>query len=165
MRSALFPCDTAIERELGRTTITTGMPMQSRPVTLAMRVIPITGMKGHTRASVSAGVMERCVPWRYVLRIREARTGNRTCLFFARTGERSERLPSAGEGPGGPPVHLHLLAGEAVDRRGDADGRPSRVDGADGAGRLPARGRDCEARSEFDRHDGVPARVVRGAGA
>src|SRR5690349_21620302 len=103
-RSALFPCDTAIERELGRTTMMTGMPMQSRPVTLAMRVIPITGMNGHPRASGSAGVMDRCVPWRKVLRIREARKGDRLSLFPARPVESSERLPAAGEGPGGAPA-------------------------------------------------------------
>ena len=57
-----FPCETATERELGRTTITTGMPMRSSPVTFAMRVMPMFGSSGRSRASVSSGAQMRCVP-------------------------------------------------------------------------------------------------------
>ncbi len=39
-----LPWESDSERELGRHTITTGMPMQSRPVTSATRVIP-NGLK------------------------------------------------------------------------------------------------------------------------
>ena len=50
-RVSPFPCDTATERALGRTTITTGIPTRSRPVTLAMRVMPIRASSGRRRAS------------------------------------------------------------------------------------------------------------------
>ena len=38
-----LPCETATERAFGRQTITTGTPVRSRPVTLAMRVMPMAG--------------------------------------------------------------------------------------------------------------------------
>ena len=49
----------AIEREFGRKTITTGRPMRSSPVTLAIRVMPISAISGHTLAKVSDGAMVR----------------------------------------------------------------------------------------------------------
>ena len=49
-------------REFGRQTITTGMPMESKPVTLATRVIPITGSKPRNLATVSSGGPSRWVP-------------------------------------------------------------------------------------------------------
>src|SRR5438270_9808866 len=57
-----LPWETASERALGRTTITTGIPIKSRPVTLAMRVIPMRGMSSRTRATVSAGSTVLWVP-------------------------------------------------------------------------------------------------------
>ena len=38
-----LPWDTETERELGRQTMTTGIPTLSRPVTLATLVMPMTG--------------------------------------------------------------------------------------------------------------------------
>src|SRR5215469_13851136 len=63
-RSIPFPCDTATERELGRHTITTGIPIESNPVTLATRVIPVTGARRSARFSVSSRLADRCVPRR-----------------------------------------------------------------------------------------------------
>src|SRR5215813_375435 len=63
-RSIPFPCDTATDRELGRLTMTTGMPTESSPVTFATRVIPITGARRSTRLSVSSRLADRCVPRR-----------------------------------------------------------------------------------------------------
>ena len=59
-----LPWETATERELGRTTITTGTPMQSRPVTSAIRVMPMLAINGRTRSTVSRGETRRCVPSR-----------------------------------------------------------------------------------------------------
>ena len=50
-----LPWETASERELGLHTMTTGTPIRSNPVTLAMRVMPIRARYGCTRASVLAG--------------------------------------------------------------------------------------------------------------
>ena len=61
-RVSPLPCETATERALGRTTITTGMPMRSRPVTLATRVMPMPASSGRRRARVSSGAQMRCVP-------------------------------------------------------------------------------------------------------
>ena len=59
-----FPCDTAIDRELGRHTIATGIPRRSSPVMFAMRVMPMVGMRGRTRPEFQAGATERWVPVR-----------------------------------------------------------------------------------------------------
>src|SRR6266404_4119097 len=61
-RSIPFPCDTAMEREFGRHTMTTGMPTLSSPVTLAILVMPMTGSNPRTRSSVCWGAIRRCVP-------------------------------------------------------------------------------------------------------
>ena len=61
-RSRPLPCETAIEREFGRKTMTTGMPMRSSPVTLAILVMPISAMNGRALFSVSAGSIVRWVP-------------------------------------------------------------------------------------------------------
>src|SRR5437660_3769027 len=63
-RSIPFPCETATDRELGRHTITTGIPTESNPVTFATRVIPITGARRSTRLSVSLRLADLCVPRR-----------------------------------------------------------------------------------------------------
>src|SRR5207244_10016767 len=63
-RSIPFPCDTATDRELGRQTMTTGIPTESNPVTFATRVIPITGARRSTRLSVSLRLADLCVPRR-----------------------------------------------------------------------------------------------------
>lgn len=44
--------------------MTTGMPMQSSPVTLERRVIPNTGIIRRTLAMVASGAITRCVPSR-----------------------------------------------------------------------------------------------------
>ena len=57
-----LPCDTATDREFGLTTITTGMPIRSSPVTLAILVMPKSLISGVSRSNVWAGVTVRCVP-------------------------------------------------------------------------------------------------------
>ena len=47
--------ETETERDLGRQTMTTGIPIRSSPVTFAIRVTPMTGRNGRTRARVSSG--------------------------------------------------------------------------------------------------------------
>ena len=61
-RSKPLPWATAMEREFGRHTMTTGIPIKSNPVMLATWVMPICGSSGVSRASVSAGDTVRCVP-------------------------------------------------------------------------------------------------------
>ena len=56
-----LPSDTATDREFGRVTMTVGNPIRSRPVRLATRVIPIARKCSLTAASVSSGVLVRCV--------------------------------------------------------------------------------------------------------
>src|SRR5437773_4147143 len=68
-RSIPFPCETATDRELGRHTITTGIPTESKPVTLATRVIPMMGAKRITHFNVCSTVCDRCVPCRKTLRV------------------------------------------------------------------------------------------------
>jgi hypothetical protein len=63
-RSRPLPWDTASAREFGRQQNATGMPMQSRPVTSATRVMPIAGNSGAMRSSVRAGLTVRSVPAR-----------------------------------------------------------------------------------------------------
>src|SRR5437867_10179842 len=63
-RSIPFPCETATDRELGLQTMTTGIPIESNPVTFATRVIPITGARRSTRLSVSLRLADLCVPRR-----------------------------------------------------------------------------------------------------
>ena len=79
-RSIPFPCDTATDRELGRHTITTGMPTESNPVTLATRVIPITGARGSARFSVSSRLADRCVPRRKTFSVTPIKIRFRTGL-------------------------------------------------------------------------------------
>ena len=64
--STPFPLNTALDRALGRQTITTGMPVRSNPVTLAMRVIPNAAANVLTRATVSSGGTLRRVSGQYV---------------------------------------------------------------------------------------------------
>src|SRR5919108_4433567 len=66
-KSRPLPWETAMERELGRQTMTTGTPIESRRVTLAIRVMPITGASRQPRRTVSSGVIVRWVPARKVL--------------------------------------------------------------------------------------------------
>ena len=63
-RSAPFPCATATERAFGRQTMTTGMPIESSPVTFATRVMPITGAYLQARSTVCSGGTVRWVPAR-----------------------------------------------------------------------------------------------------
>src|SRR5262245_47480262 len=72
-RSSPLPWETDSDREHGRTDMTTGIPMTSRPVTLASLVMPIFGSSGFSLASVSAGGIARCVPRTYVFSVRPAR--------------------------------------------------------------------------------------------
>ena len=55
-----LPCETASEREFGRHTMTTGMPIRSSPVTLAIRVIPMRRQVG-LHAGESRGGIDRPV--------------------------------------------------------------------------------------------------------
>ncbi len=57
-----FPVETETDFELGRTTLMTGMVRRSRPVTLAIRVMPNAPRRGSSAASVSSGGRERTVP-------------------------------------------------------------------------------------------------------
>src|SRR5882724_595754 len=66
-RSSPLPCETESERALGRQTITTGMPIESSPVTSATRVIPRTGSSRERRAAVASGATVRWVPARKAL--------------------------------------------------------------------------------------------------
>ncbi len=52
-RSSPFPCETVTERELGRVTMTTGIPILSNPVTLATRVIPNSASRGLSMSKVA----------------------------------------------------------------------------------------------------------------
>jgi hypothetical protein len=63
-RSTPLPWKTALDRAFGRHAMTTGTPMRSSPVRLAMRVTPNFGSNGWRRAIVSAGDVLRCVPRR-----------------------------------------------------------------------------------------------------
>ena len=65
VRSTPLPWDTESDRPFGRQTITTGMPITSRPVTTATRVTPICGSRGWRRSSVRVGSTVRCVPSRW----------------------------------------------------------------------------------------------------
>jgi hypothetical protein len=47
-----LPCETDSDREHGRTDMTTGIPMVSRPVTLASLVMPIFGSSGLSLSSL-----------------------------------------------------------------------------------------------------------------
>ena len=47
-----LPCDTESDREFGLTDITTGMPMVSSPVTLAIRVMPFRQQRLQVRESL-----------------------------------------------------------------------------------------------------------------
>src|SRR5437660_1622292 len=85
-RSIPFPCETATDRELGRHTITTGIPTGSRPVTLATRVIPITSANRDTCFSVSSRLCDRCVPSRKTLGVR--------CSDFNAQSNRIGRRPA-----------------------------------------------------------------------
>src|SRR4051812_19172249 len=62
-----LPCETATERALGRYTATTGIPIRSRPVKLAMRVMPINPIHVFIRATVSVGEVVRWVSCRKAL--------------------------------------------------------------------------------------------------
>jgi hypothetical protein len=51
--------NTALDRALGRQTMTTGTPVRSSPVRLAMRVIPKALLCAMTRAIVSSALKRR----------------------------------------------------------------------------------------------------------
>jgi hypothetical protein len=70
-----LPWETDSDPEHGRTDMTTGIPIVSRPVTFASLVIPISGSSGFNRASVSAGGIVRCVPRTYVFGVRPLKNG------------------------------------------------------------------------------------------
>jgi len=57
--SSPLPSDTTTDLEFGRQTVTTGMPMTSRPVISATRVIPAASKKRPAHLSVSAGETAR----------------------------------------------------------------------------------------------------------
>ena len=58
-----LPWKTAVDREFGRHTMTTGMPARSRPVRLAMRVMPKLDLNGNIRANVSSAGKSRTLLW------------------------------------------------------------------------------------------------------
>jgi hypothetical protein len=57
--SSPLPKDTATDLEFGRQTVTTGIPMTSRPVISATRVIPAASKKRAADLSVAAGETTR----------------------------------------------------------------------------------------------------------
>ena len=59
IKSSPFPWETANDLAFGLVTMTTGTPMRSRPVTSAVRVMPMRGMSGRILSTVSAGETTR----------------------------------------------------------------------------------------------------------
>ena len=57
-----LPLATDSPRAFGRTAAKTSIPVRSKPVRRATRVIPNSGSRGSSRASVRAGVSRRWVP-------------------------------------------------------------------------------------------------------
>ena len=64
--STPLPLNTALDRALGRQTIATGMPVRSKPVRFAIRVMPNAAANVLTRATVSSGGTLRRVSGQYV---------------------------------------------------------------------------------------------------
>src|SRR3954471_6003716 len=105
VRSTPLPWDTESERPFGRTTITTGMPITSRPVITPTRVTPIAGTTGWSRSSVTFGSTVRWVPSTWVFAATTSEVTARSVPDRSAFGHREERR-----------AHFVGRAGRALDR-------------------------------------------------